>query len=240
MVCQLPARSNASAALVERRFLPVFGDQHQPDRPVAFTKSARDRYRRMVRDVERTGVGDLFPTVLHQRFVGRVRRRNFRGHHPRRRHQQQIIVGERLVVGGAQRPAQVLRLEVKVAADNICRCTRRAACRSSPCRAVRWRGRAWRRAVPRARSDGRPQCSAAAGSVTMAWSVPSSAIAAQIGMPIGCHGMDTSLTLAPRPSSTLAAARTPASTSGWESYCPKPSCTTPILSPAMPCPIALV
>ena len=49
------------------------------------------------------------------------------------------------------------------------------------------------------------------------------AIAAQTAMPVGCQGIDTSLTVAPSFPNAAAARRTQASTSGCESYWPKPS-----------------
>src|SRR4051794_8634456 len=41
--------------LVQRRFLPLFGDEHEADGAATFAESAGDGDRRVVRDVERTG-----------------------------------------------------------------------------------------------------------------------------------------------------------------------------------------
>jgi len=66
--------------------------------------------------VERRGIGNHFERTLDIEFARRVRRRQRRRLHRQGRHQQQIVLAQSRVIGGAQLAIQILRLGVEVAA----------------------------------------------------------------------------------------------------------------------------
>ena len=70
----------------------------------------------MTGGVERRGVRHHFEGALDIKLTRCVRRRDRRRLHRQGRHQQQIVFGQRRVVGGAQLAVQVLRLGVEMPA----------------------------------------------------------------------------------------------------------------------------
>ena len=104
---------------VERGLLEMPSDQHQPDRLVAVPEPAGDRNRRVAADVERRGVADRLPAMLHRFEERRVAGRDLRSRHRRRRHQQEIVFGEHRVIGRLQQAALVLRLGVEMPAIGL-------------------------------------------------------------------------------------------------------------------------
>src|SRR5258706_9682707 len=100
---------------IDRRLIVVFADQHQPDRqPIAHP--AGNAHCRMTRSVERRCIGNDLECALDIELPRCVRPRNRRRLHRQGRHQQQIVIAERRIVGGAQLAVQVLRFRIKMTA----------------------------------------------------------------------------------------------------------------------------
>src|SRR5713101_7121569 len=100
---------------IDRRLIVVFADQHQPDRQ-SVAHPAGNAHRRMTRCVERRRIGDHFECALDIEIARRIGRRDRRRLHWQSRHQQQIVIAQRGIVGGAQFSIQVLRLGIEMTA----------------------------------------------------------------------------------------------------------------------------
>src|SRR4051794_19768511 len=83
---------------IDRRLLEMLADQHQADRqPVAH--AAGKRHRRMAGGIEWRGIRNHLESALQIERPRRIRRRQRGRLHRQGRHQQQIVVGERLIIG---------------------------------------------------------------------------------------------------------------------------------------------
>src|SRR4051794_28892454 len=92
---------------IDRRLLEMLTHQHQADwQPVAH--AAGKRHRRMTGGIEWRGIRNHLESALQVEGPRRVRRRQRGRLHRQSRHQQQIVFGERLIVGGPQLAAEIL------------------------------------------------------------------------------------------------------------------------------------
>src|SRR6516162_2394928 len=100
---------------VDGRLVVILADQHQPDRQT-LAHAAGNAHRGMAGRVERRGVRNHLERALDIELARRVGRRQRRRLHRQGRHQKQIVVGKRRVIGSAQLAVQVLRLGVEMTA----------------------------------------------------------------------------------------------------------------------------
>src|SRR6516165_3160462 len=100
---------------IDRRFVAMLADQHQADRQ-SIAHPARQAHRRMSAGIERRVVRNHLEGALEVEFARRIRRRQRGCLHRQRRHQQEIVFGERRIIGRTQLAVQVLCLGVEMAA----------------------------------------------------------------------------------------------------------------------------